>query len=176
MEQSNHPDVEFLSFLLISIIHSLLSIAPQRYISTVKIERWKVLSLRLAQLTVRYVSLLLNSDSRPTKSNVSFGNATASLRTCAGHSHDQFLMKREATTRRQTGIQIHTQHAVLLVPLQILCILRSYVRAAMRQVRSREKKKTCRFSFLPSFFFSPGFLVLRTCLSLARPTRPLYVV
>lgn len=64
---------------------------------------------------------------------ICFSAKGEAVRTCAGHSHDQFLMKREATTRGQTGAQVHAQHAVLLVvPLQILRILHSYVRAATR--------------------------------------------
>lgn len=66
--------------------------------------------------------------------------------TCAGHSHDQFLMKREATTRGQTGAQIHSQHAMLLlVPLQILRILRPCacvcVRVGDGEAERREKER-----------------------------------
>lgn len=77
--------------------------------------------------------------------------------TCARHSHDQLVMKRDASTRGQTGAQIHSQHAVLLlVPLQILHILRSYrasTRAATGTARGRKKEDVpLQFSSIFSLF------------------------
>lgn len=74
--------------------------------------------------------------------------------TCARHSHDQLVMKRHASTRGQTGPQIHSQHAVLLlVPLQILHILRSYARAATGTARGRKKEDVpLQFSSIFSLF------------------------
>jgi hypothetical protein len=91
--------------------------------------------------------------------------------TCAGHSHDQLLVKRETTTRGQTGAQIHSQHAVLLlVPLQVLRILRPCGggrtdRAAWRgEVKEQENEKEYEPLQFPRLV-SPGLLVLRTCFS-----------
>lgn len=77
--------------------------------------------------------------------------------TCARHSHDQLLMKRQATTRGQTGAQIHSQHAVLLlVPLQILHILRSYARAATRGTARGRKKEDVPLQFSSIFSLFAG--------------------
>jgi len=92
--------------------------------------------------------------------------------TCAGHGHDQLLVKRETATRGQTGAQIHSQHAVLLlVPLQVLRILRPCGggrtdRAAWRrgEVKEQENEKEYEPLQFPRLV-SPGLLVLRTCFS-----------
>jgi len=114
-------------------------------------------------------SLLAKAEARVSSRKVARGSNTRL--TCAGHGHDQLLVKRETATRGQTGAQIHSQHAVLLlVPLQVLRILRPCGdgrtdRAAWRgEVKEQENEKEYEPLQFPRLV-SPALLVLRTCFS-----------